>query len=88
MRQCVTLDVTEQNLTNVVGSITNGCDRAVACSWCPAHKSQVDKSACHTATLSPGEKRAGREAGLWFEGYDSMAYDCMEAGDPRGCLGI
>jgi hypothetical protein len=88
MRSCVTLDVTENDLTNVVGAITNHCDRAVACSWCPAHRDQVDKSACHNATLSPGEKRAGRDAGLWYAGYDSMAYDCMDASDPRGCLGI
>lgn len=88
MRPCVSLDVEEHNVREVVGSIVNHCDRAVACTWCAAHHDQVDKNSCHTATLAPGEKRAGRDAGLWFEGFDSMAYDCMDATDPRGCIGM
>jgi hypothetical protein len=48
----------------------------------------VDRSGCHTATLAPGEKRAGQEAGLGYEGYDSIAYDCMDATDARGCLAL
>ncbi|HEY1690739.1 MAG TPA: hypothetical protein VGG39_01170 [Polyangiaceae bacterium] len=88
MRTCVSLDVTQRNSIEVVGALENHCDRAVACTWCPAHRDQIDKGACHTANLGPGEKRAGREAGLWYEGYDSMAYDCIDANDAKGCLGI
>ena len=88
MRQCVTLEVRQRNFSEAVGSLANHCDRAVVCAWCPAHKDQVDKSACHSATLSPGEARAGREAGLWYEGFDSIAYDCMDAADVKGCLAL
>jgi hypothetical protein len=88
MRTCVSLDVTQRNTSEVVGAIANHCDRAVACTWCPAHRDQVDKGSCHTANLATGEKRAGREAGLWYDGYDSMAYDCIDASDAKGCLGI
>jgi hypothetical protein len=88
MRQCVTLDVRQRNFSEAVGSMVNHCERAVACAWCPAHRDQVDKSACHSATLAPGEARAGREAGLWYEGFDSIAYDCTDAGDVKGCLAL
>ena len=88
MRTCVALDVQQRNFTEVVGSIANHCDRPVACTWCPAHRDQVDKGSCHTTTLSPGESRAGRDAGLWYDGFDSIAYDCMDATDARGCMGI
>ena len=88
MRPCVSLDVTQRNFSEVVGSIANHCERAVACTWCPAHRDQVDKSGCHTTTLSPGESRAGRDAGLWYEGFDSIAYDCMDASDVKGCLAL
>jgi hypothetical protein len=88
MRACVSLDVQQRNVTEIVGSMANHCDRAVACSWCPAHRDQVDKGGCHTATLQPGEARAGRDAGLWYDGYDSIAYDCSDATDARGCIGL
>ena len=88
MRPCVSLDVTQRNFSEVVGSIANHCERAVACTWCPAHRDQVDKSGCHTTTLSPGESRTGRDAGLWYEGFDSIAYDCMDANDVKGCLAL
>jgi len=88
MRPCVSLDVQQRNTSEVVGSIDNHCDRAVACTWCPAHAGQVNKTSCHSATLSPGEKRAGRDAGLWYDGFDAIAYDCMDASDPKGCLAL
>jgi hypothetical protein len=88
MRTCVTLDVQQRNVSEVVGAITNHCDRAVTCNWCPAHHDQVDRSGCHSANLAPGEARAGRDAGLWYDGFDSMAYDCMDASDAKGCLGL
>ena len=88
MRACVSLDVQQRNFTEVVGSIANHCDRPVACSWCAAHRDQVDKGSCRTATLQPGESRAGRDGGLWYDGFDSIAYDCMDATDARACLGI
>jgi hypothetical protein len=89
MRPCVTLEVTQRNFTEVVGSLSNHCDRAVACSWCPAHREQVDRGGgCRSVTLSPNEKRTGRESGLWYDGYDSIAYDCMDAADARACLAL
>jgi hypothetical protein len=88
MRACVALDVQQRNLSEVVGSIANHCDRTVACTWCPAHGSQVDRSGCHTANLAPGEARAGRDAGLWYDGFDSIAYDCMDVSDVKGCLAL
>jgi hypothetical protein len=88
MRACVSLDVTQRNFSEAVGSIANHCERPVSCTWCPAHRDQVDKSGCHTARLAPGEARAGRDAGLWYEGFDSIAYDCMDADDVKGCLAL
>jgi hypothetical protein len=88
MRPCVSLEVTQRNFAEVVGSMVNHCERAVSCTWCPARRSQVDRSACHSATLAPEEKRAGREAGLWYDGFDAIAYDCMDAADARGCLAL
>jgi hypothetical protein len=86
MRACVSLDVSQRNLTETVGTITNRCGRAVTCMWCPAYHGQVDRSFCHSATLAPNEKRTGREAGLWYDGFNAIAYDCAEASDPRGCV--
>jgi hypothetical protein len=88
MRACVSLDVQQRNFSEAVGTITNHCDRAVACTWCPAHHDQVDRSGCRTTTLQSGETRSGQPAGLGYEGYDSIAYDCMDATDPRGCLAL
>jgi hypothetical protein len=88
MRQCVALDVQQRNVSEVVGSIANHCERPVACTWCPAHRDQVDRSGCHTTNLAPGESRAGRDAGLWYDGFDSIAYDCMDANDVKGCLAL
>jgi hypothetical protein len=87
MRACVALDVQQRNTTEVVGTARNGCDRTVKCTFCPARGTQVDKPACRSATLSPNESKAGRESGLWYEGYNSIAYDCVDANDDRGCLG-
>ncbi|HEX3343248.1 MAG TPA: hypothetical protein VHS09_01695 [Polyangiaceae bacterium] len=88
MRACVTLDVQQRNVSEVVGSIANHCDRAVSCTWCPAHRAEVERAGCHTTNLAPGEARAGRDAGLWYEGVDSIAYDCMDATDVKGCLAL
>jgi hypothetical protein len=89
MRPCVSLEVVQRNITEIVGSLDNHCDRPVACTWCPARHDQVDRGAgCRSATLSPNERRTGREAGLWYDGYDSIAYDCMDAADARGCLAL
>ena len=88
MRQCVALDVQQRNVSEVVGSIVSHCERTVSCTWCPAHRDQVDRSGCHTTNLAPGEARAGRDAGLWYDGFDSIAYDCMDASDVKGCLAL
>jgi hypothetical protein len=86
MRACTSLDVKQRNFTEVVGALANHCDHAVACTWCPAHRDQVDRGLCHSATLAPNEKRSGREAGLWYDGFDAIAYDCADASDPRACV--
>jgi hypothetical protein len=88
MRACVSLDVEQRNVSEVVGSLANHCERAVACNWCPARHNEVDRSGCHSTSLGPGEARAGRDAGLWYDGFDSIAYDCMDATDAKGCLGL
>jgi hypothetical protein len=88
MRGCVSLDVQQRNTTEIVGTIANHCDRSVTCGWCPAHGSRVDKGTCRSATLTPNESRRGREAGLWYDGYDAIAYDCIDASDNRSCLAM
>jgi hypothetical protein len=86
MRSCVSLDLVQRNSSEVVGTLTNRCDGAVICTVCPSNGDQVDKTACHTLSLAPNEWRSGRESGLAYQGYTAMAYDCMAAGDDRGCL--
>jgi hypothetical protein len=86
MRNCVTLDVQQMNAREESGTITNHCDRNVACRWCPSHGQQVDESLCHSGTLTPGEMRTGKQWGLWYEGYNGMGYDCMDEHDAQGCL--
>jgi hypothetical protein len=88
MRPCVSLDVNQRNTNEVVGTIVNRCDRTVACTWCPANGDQADRSGCRSATLAPNESRTGREQGLWYEGFRAIAYDCMDAVDPKGCLAL
>ena len=88
MRSCVVLDVQQRNATEVLGQIQNHCDRAVLCTWCPAHGDQVDKKGCRSATLAPNESKSGREPGLWYDGFNALAYDCTDASDSRGCLGM
>jgi hypothetical protein len=88
MRDCVALDVKQRNTSEVLGTLVNRCDRAVSCTWCPSRGNQVDKSACRSATLAPSESRSGSEKGLWYEGFNGIAYDCMDAADDKGCIGI
>jgi hypothetical protein len=85
MRSCVALDVQQHNASEVLGTLTNHCDRAVFCSFCPARGGTADKSSCRTATLAPNESKSGRNAGLWYDGYTAIAYDCADATDDRGC---
>lgn len=88
MKQCVFLELQQRNTSEVVGTITNKCDHTAVCRWCPAKGSQVDKAQCHSGTLATGEQRTGQAWGLWYDGYDAMAYDCAEEHDAPGCLGI
>jgi hypothetical protein len=88
MRTCVTLEVKQRNTSEVVGTITNHCDRPVQCTWCASRGDQVDKAKCASSTLGPNESKTGRESGLWFEGYTAMAYDCSDASDDRRCNGL
>jgi len=88
MRQCVELDVQQRNTNEVVGTIANHCDRSVACTWCPAKGDQIDRAACRSATLGQNESKAGREGGLWFDGFTAIAYDCTDVSDNKGCLAL
>jgi hypothetical protein len=88
MRGCVALDVQQRNSNEVVGTVVNHCDHSVVCRWCPAHATQVEKTLCHSGTLSAGESRTGTQWGLWYQGYDAMAYDCIDEHDPQGCLAL
>jgi len=88
MRGCVSLDLVQRGASEVVGTLTNHCDGAVICAACPSNGDQVDKSACHTVNLAPGEWRSGRESGLAYQGASAMAYDCMAADDDHSCLGL
>jgi len=86
MRSCVSLELVQRNVAEVRGTLTDHCDGAVTCSVCPSRGQDIDKTACHTMNLAPNESKTGREAGLWYTGYNTMAYDCMAAGDDRSCL--
>jgi hypothetical protein len=88
MRPCVTLEVQQRNTSEVVGAIANHCAGTVMCTWCPARGDQVDRATCHSATLAPNEARTGREGGLWYDGYNAIAYDCIDASDAHGCLAL
>jgi hypothetical protein len=86
MRDCVTLDLRQRNTSEVVGTLTSHCDHPVSCMWCPSRGDQLDRSACHTTTLGAGESKEGKDAGLWYDGYNAMAYDCMNVGDDSRCM--
>jgi hypothetical protein len=88
MRACVSLALSQKSSKEVEGTLANHCDRAVSCMWCPSRGADIDKSACRTANLAANESKAGRESGLWFQGYSAMAYDCMDAADDRACLAL
>ena len=88
MKPCVSLDLQQRNSSEVVGTMTNRCDHTALCHWCPSNGSQIDKSKCHSGTLAPGETRTGNQWGLWYDGYNAMAYDCTEEHDPAQCLAL
>jgi hypothetical protein len=88
MKKCVSLELQQRNTNEVVGTMTNQCDHTALCHWCPAQGTTVDKTKCHAGTLAPGESRAGNQWGLWYEGYNAMAYDCAEEHDPPQCLAL
>ncbi len=88
MKACVALELQQRNTSEVVGTLTNRCDHAAVCRWCPARGTQVDKTQCRSGTLTPGESRTGQPWGLWYDGFNAMAYDCTEEHDPPGCLAL
>jgi hypothetical protein len=88
MRDCVTLELRQRNTSEVVGTLTSHCDHPVSCTWCPAKGDAVDKSACRSTTVAPSESKSGKDAGLWYDGYNAMAYDCMDVGDDARCLSL
>jgi hypothetical protein len=88
MKPCVSLDLQQRNTSEVVGTMTNRCDHTALCHWCPSRGTQVDKTQCHSGTLAPGETRTGQSWGLWYDGYNAMAYDCTEEHDPPQCLAL
>jgi len=88
MKPCVSLELQQRNSSEVVGTMTNKCDHTALCHWCPATGSQIDKTKCRTGTFAPGETRTGNQWGLWYDGYNAMAYDCTEEHDPPACLAL
>jgi hypothetical protein len=89
MRPCAPLEVKQYSGTAIEGTLTNKCDVPIACTWCPVPKGgAADKTQCRRATLGIGEQRTSREGGLWFDGYDTMAYDCIDASDNKMCLAL
>jgi hypothetical protein len=68
--------------------MSSHCDHPVSCTWCPSKGDQVDKSQCRSMTINPNETKADKEAGLWYEGFNAMAYDCMDVGDDTRCLSL
>jgi hypothetical protein len=88
MRDCVTLELRQRNMSEVVGTLTSHCDHPVSCTWCPSKGDQVDKSVCRTTTIAPGESKSGKDAGLWYDGFNAMAYDCMDVTDDTRCLSL
>jgi hypothetical protein len=88
LRSCVQLDLQQRNVSEVVGTMTNHCDHAVACRWCPSKGTDIERSLCHSGTLQPGETRTGQAWGLWYDGFNAMAYDCIGDGDPPGCSAL
>jgi hypothetical protein len=88
LRGCVQLDLQQRNVSEVVGTITNRCDHAVQCRWCPSKGTDIERTLCHSGTLQPGETRTGQSWGLWYDGFNAMAYDCIGENDAQGCLAL
>ncbi len=88
MRDCVTLSLWERSEGDLVGTLTNRCERPAACTWCPARGGDVDRSACRSATLAPGERRYGQNDGLYYTGFHEVAYDCMDVDDDARCRSL
>jgi hypothetical protein len=88
MKPCVSLDLQQRNTSEVVGTLTNKCDHTALCHWCPSKGTQIDRTQCRSGTLAPGETRTGQQWGLWFDGYNALAYDCTEEHDPPACLAL
>jgi hypothetical protein len=65
LRDCVTLSLWLPSEGSLVGTLTSRCERPVACTWCPTRGDDVDRSACRSATLAPGESRHGRDDVLY-----------------------
>ncbi len=84
-RDCVALSLWLPRDGDLVGTLTSRCERPVACTWCPARGDNVERSACRSATLAPGERRYGQSDGLYFTGFSGIAYDCMDVDDDARC---
>jgi hypothetical protein len=89
MHDCVTLSLWARSEEgDLVGTLTSHCERRVACTWCPARGDSVDRSACGSATLAPGERRYGQSDGLYYKGFSAIAYDCSDADDDARCRSL
>jgi hypothetical protein len=88
MRDCVTLSLWQRSEGDLVGTLTSRCERPVACTWCPARGDDVDRSACRSATLAPGERRYGQSDGLYYTGFRAIAYDCADVDDEARCRSL
>jgi hypothetical protein len=89
MHGCVTLSLWARSEEgDLVGTLTSHCERAATCTWCPAQGDAVDRSACRSATLGPGERRYGQSDGLYYKGFSAIAYDCSDADDDARCRSL
>lgn len=89
MRDCVTLSLWQPTEADVVGTLTSRCERPVSCTWCPARGGDdVDRSACRSATIAPGDRRYGQNDGLYYTGFRAIAYDCIDVDDDARCRSL
>lgn len=89
MHDCVTLSLwARSDEGDLVGTLTSHCERRATCTWCPARGETVDRSACGSATLAPGERKYGQSDGLYYKGFSAIAYDCTDAEDDPRCRSL
>ncbi len=89
LHDCVTLSLWARSEEgDLVGTLTSHCERAATCTWCPAQGEAVDRTACRSANIAPGERKYGQSDGLYYKGFSAIAYDCCDADDDPRCRSL